>query len=154
VASIANAIAIELRVPEGPIGSGPASPRAFVAVPKTAMDENDRLISRQHDVWCAGKPTIVKAEAMPRCKQRRPNCTLWCRVPPPHGTHHAGTDCGRYPICHASTLARPNKAPKAGKLVAAARSARLDVVVIPRCWPEVKGRHPIRRGHVRGTYQH
>jgi hypothetical protein len=63
---ISQAVAVDLRCPSTGVVDGTRrtlTPR--VAMPKTAMNEDDFSVARQDDVRCTGKPLPVQSKSIP-----------------------------------------------------------------------------------------
>jgi len=79
----------------------PAFP-AVMAVPETAMDEDNCAIAREHDVWFTGKVPPVQPEAEPFAKEQGTDKFLRAGVAAFDRGHHAGPDLFRDFINHLS----------------------------------------------------
>lgn len=70
VSSVSCDIFVELSAPEIYIGSGRRGRLATVAVPETAMDEQDRLEPGEDDIRRSRQPLVVKPISQPNFVQR------------------------------------------------------------------------------------
>ena len=54
-----------------------------MAMPKTAVNKDDRPVAREHDVWRAGQVLAMQAEAEPEAMSDTPNDELRARCHAP-----------------------------------------------------------------------
>ena len=73
VSYISGFVGLNLGFPKLGVGLGQSGILAiFVAVPKTAVNEDSRFILGQHDIGCAGKFAVTDTEAQAFGKQELP----------------------------------------------------------------------------------
>lgn len=59
---------------------GPAEQSAIMPVPKAAVDENDRAMLLQNNIWSTRKLLVVKSETKPSCVKPASDCHFRLRV--------------------------------------------------------------------------
>jgi hypothetical protein len=71
-----------------------------MAVPKAAANFDDRAVAREHNVWFAGKPLIVKSKPQTRCVECATKREFRPRVLTSDRGHVLGPGQGIYDISH------------------------------------------------------
>lgn len=82
-------VAVNFCLPEIRAGGWQAEKRAVVAMPETAMYEQDGVKTWHHDVRFAGKVADVKAETKSVAVQETADVTFWLCVRTAYAAHHA-----------------------------------------------------------------
>jgi hypothetical protein len=91
VALIAKPVVIDLGGPVFGVGFRcPASMRAGVAMPETAVNENCGAAGVGNDVWAARQTFHMKAIPKSKRMQRLTDSELWRSILTPHRAHQGG----------------------------------------------------------------
>jgi hypothetical protein len=85
---VTDTVAGNLLAPEVLARTGPLEERAIMAVPETAMHEDCRAPSRQHDVGTARESPIIEPETESAPMQTLSYDDLGARVSAPDACHH------------------------------------------------------------------
>lgn len=93
-------VAVDLVLPKIRPGVWQLVERAVVTVPETTMYEDDRAVSRQHDIRLPGQFPDMETEPEALAVQQAPHEDFRFRVPPPYAGHHPASGCGINHICH------------------------------------------------------
>jgi len=82
---IPGSIAIKLSAPEFHPAFRPSEQIALVPVPEAAMNQNDRFVASQYNVWFAGKLPVVEAVSQPCSEQGLSNLDFRLCIVSPDG---------------------------------------------------------------------
>lgn len=93
-------VAVELSIPVFRVASWPSSILTGVAVPETAVHQDDRSVLGQHNVGLARKVATVKAEPVSKIVQNPSQFDLWYRIGRMDLRHYFATPCLGDHVCH------------------------------------------------------
>ena len=85
---VADHIAVDFPLPEAATGSGEFEKVTLVTMPKAAIHEDHRLVSRQNDIRSARYRSDMQPEPKSDAMQPSPNCHLGAGVCGPYPGHH------------------------------------------------------------------